>query len=207
MDAGEPSRKHEARAGHRLVLVGGGVRTGKSTFALQRARSLGQRRVFLATAQGLDDEMARRIADHARSRGDDFRTIEEPLAVPEALLALRDTDVVVVDCLTLWLSNLLVADADAGDDLDDYLAGRLAALVAALQRRAFHAVVVSNEVGMGIVPESPLGRRFRDVAGAAHQRLAAIADEIYVGVMGVMMRLRPDPVSVQARPFLEETAR
>jgi adenosylcobinamide kinase/adenosylcobinamide-phosphate guanylyltransferase len=188
MDAGAPSQSQETR----IVLVGGGVRTGKSTFALQRARSLGRRRVFLATAEGLDGEMARRIADHARTRGDDFRTIEEPLALPEALLALRDADVVVVDCLTLWLSNLLVRGIPA-DDVGDR--------VAALQRRAFHAVVVTNEVGMGIVPDSSLGRRFRDVAGAAHQRLATIADELFVGVMGVMLRLRPEPVSVQARPL------
>jgi len=176
----------------RVVLVGGGVRTGKSTFALQRARSLGRRRVFVATAQGQDAEMSRRIADHVRTRGDDFRTVEEPLELPETLLGLRDTDVVVVDCLTLWLSNLLLLDNPAVD-----VPGRLAALVAALQRRAFHAVLVTNEVGMGIVPETPLGRQFRDAAGAVHQRLAAIADELYLGVMGVMLRLRPEPVSVR----------
>src|SRR5436190_17672662 len=120
----------------RVVLVGGGVRTGKSTFALQRARSLGRRRVFVATAQGQDAEMSRRIADHVRTRGDDFRTVEEPLELPETLLGPRDTDVVVVDCLTLWLSNLLLLDNPAVD-----VPGRLAALVAALQRRAFHAVL------------------------------------------------------------------
>src|SRR5262249_4193041 len=92
----------------RIILVGGGARSGKSRFALARARQLGARRVFVATGQALDAEMAERIAAHARTRGQDFRTVEEPLALPEALSALGgDADVVVVDCLTLWLSNLV----------------------------------------------------------------------------------------------------
>jgi adenosylcobinamide kinase/adenosylcobinamide-phosphate guanylyltransferase len=173
------------------VLVGGGARSGKSRFALSRARALGARRAFIATGQALDDEMATRIAAHARTRGADFRTVEEPLRLPEALLALRDTrvDVVVVDCLTLWLSNLLGAG-----EAEESVAERVAALAAVLARRAFHAVIVTNEVGMGIVPETPLGRLFRDVAGRAHQQLAAVADEIYLAALGVMLRLRPDPV-------------
>jgi adenosylcobinamide kinase/adenosylcobinamide-phosphate guanylyltransferase len=162
----------------RIVLIGGGVRSGKSGFAL-----------------ALDAEMTRRIADHARTRGDDFRTLEEPLALPETLLAIRDADVVVVDCLTLWLSNLLLRESP-----DEEIEARLEALADALEWRAFHAVIVSNEVGMGLVPESSLGRRFRDLAGRAHQRLAAIADEIYFGAMGTLLRLRPAPIALQPAP-------
>jgi adenosylcobinamide kinase/adenosylcobinamide-phosphate guanylyltransferase len=201
----------EGQRAARIVLVGGGVRTGKSRFALQRARSLGRRRVFVATAQALDGEMADRIADHARTRGADFRTIEEPLAVPETLLAVRDADVVVIDCLTLWLSNILGGPAGEAPDVEERLADdveeRLAALVAALARRAFHAVIVTNEVGMGLVPSTPLGRRFRDVAGMAHQRLAEIADELYLGAMGVMLRLRPEPVGIQPQTPTEAELR
>lgn len=181
----------------RILLVGGGARSGKSRFALARARQLGARRVFVATGQALDAEMEARIATHVRTRGSDFRTIEEPLALPEALVALGAGDahsrahVVVVDCLTLWLSNLVCR----GDD-EPLIAERVDALAAALARRRFHAIVVTNEVGLGIVPEAPLGRLFRDVAGRAHQRLAAQADEIHLAILGTILRLRPEPLAV-----------
>ena len=181
----------------RIILVGGGARSGKSRFALARARRLGARRVFVATGQALDAEMAERIATHVRTRGADFRTIEEPLALPEALIALgggdapSSADVVVVDCLTLWLSNL-VCRGDGGV----MIAERVDALAAALARRRFHAIVVTNEVGLGIVPDAPLGRLFRDVAGRAHQRLAAQADEIHLAILGTILRLRPEPLAV-----------
>jgi adenosylcobinamide kinase/adenosylcobinamide-phosphate guanylyltransferase len=174
-----------------VVLIGGGARSGKSQFALARARRLGARRVFVATAQALDGEMTERIAAHARTRGADFRTIEEPLALPEALAAIDDADVVVIDCLTLWLSNLLLRG-----DTEAQVAARVDALGAALARRRFHALLVTNEVGLGIVPEAPLGRLFRDVAGRAHQRLAAIADEIHLAILGTILRLRPEPLAV-----------
>ncbi len=104
---------HRERGG-RIILIGGGVRSGKSAFALSLARTLGTRRAFVATAQGLDDEMRARIAAHARERGADFATIEAPLHLPAALRELDGMDVVVVDCLTIWLSNLLLR----GDDSD-----------------------------------------------------------------------------------------
>jgi adenosylcobinamide kinase / adenosylcobinamide-phosphate guanylyltransferase len=179
----------------RIILVGGGARSGKSRFALGRARRLGARRVFVATGQALDAEMAERIATHVRTRGADFRTVEEPLALPEALLALggeatSSADVVVVDCLTLWLSNLVCRG-----DSEATIAERVDALAAALARRRFHAIVVTNEVGLGIVPEAPLARLFRDVAGRAHQRLAAQADEIHLAILGTILRLRPEPLA------------
>lgn len=172
--------------------MGGGARSGKSRFALAHARRLGERRAFLATGQPFDGEMATRIAAHRRARGPDFQTIEAPLALPEALQALREVDVVVIDCLTLWLSNLL-----CGGQTEAAVAERVDALAAALDQRAFHAVVVTNEVGMGIVPESPLARLFRDVAGRAHQRLAAGADEIYLTILGTVLRLRPEPIALE----------
>jgi adenosylcobinamide kinase/adenosylcobinamide-phosphate guanylyltransferase len=190
----------------RIVLVGGGARSGKSRFALARARRLGARRVFVATGQALDAEMAERIAVHARTRGDDFRTVEEPLALPEALISLgggerasdAGADVVVVDCLTLWLSNLICRG-----DSEAVVAEQVDALGAALARRRFHAIVVSNEVGLGIVPEAPLARLFRDVVGRAHQRLAALCDEIHLAILGTILRLRPEPLAV-APPNLDE---
>ncbi len=173
----------------RIILVGGGARSGKSDFALSLARRLGRRRVFLATAQAGDDEMRERIDRHRRTRGDDFRTIEEPVAVPEILPQSPDEEVLVVDCLTLWLANLLLAGHQP-----DAVLRRVDDLTGVLRQRTGHTILVTSEVGLGIVPEAPLGRTFRDVAGSAHQRLAAVADEVYFGVLGLMLRLKPGPV-------------
>lgn len=170
----------------KLILIGGGVRSGKSDFALSLARRLGQRRLFLATAQAGDDEMAERIRRHRQIRGDDFVTIEEPLAIPDAVRRHADFDVLVLDCLTLWFSNLLGQGFNQErvlQHVDD--------LLAVLARQTGHAVIITNEVGMGIVPESALGRLFRDVAGLAHQRISQAADEVYLAVLGTILRIKP----------------
>lgn len=178
-----------------IALVGGGARSGKSAFALALARSLGERRGFVATAEVRDDEMRARIERHRRERGVDFETIEEPLELVGALSAIRDVDVVVVDCLTLWLSNLLLrGEAPAG------IEGQVEALRAGLAAAPFHTVLVTNEVGMGVVPETALGRAFRDVAGRAHQALAANADRLYLAVLGTVLRLKPGPVTMELPP-------
>jgi adenosylcobinamide kinase / adenosylcobinamide-phosphate guanylyltransferase len=176
----------------RLIVVGGGVRSGKSAFALELARRLGTRRSFIATAQAFDAEMRARIDRHVAERGAEFQTIEEPLALAPAL-ARADAEVVVVDCLTLWLSNLLLRAPQP--DLAP-LEAEIDALAEQLKRRRQHVVVVTNEVGLGVVPESALGRMFRDLAGRAHQRVCAIADEIYLGALGCMLRLKPAPVAL-----------
>jgi adenosylcobinamide kinase/adenosylcobinamide-phosphate guanylyltransferase len=181
-----------------FVLVGGGARSGKSRFALERTLALGGEGegpglscLFLATAEASDDEMRARIARHREERGGRLRTIEAPVELAAALDAAGDHGAVLVDCLTLWLSNLLVrgATADAAHE-------RVEELAAAIARRRAPVVLVTNEVGLGLVPETPLGRLFRDVAGLAHQRLARDADEIHVAVLGLVLRLRPGPVTV-----------
>ncbi len=180
----------------RLAMVGGGVRSGKSAFALRLAERRGQRRAYVATAQILDDGMAERAARHRREREGRFATFEEPDDLPGRLASLRDFDVVVVDCLTLWLSQRLVA----GESVDAILA-KVDALVEVLAARRLHAVVVTNEVGMSVHPETPLGRAFQDLSGWSHQRLARACDEIYLAVLGTVLRVRP------GGPFLEETSR
>lgn len=175
-----------------VILVGGGVRSGKSAFALARARALGARRGFVATGQAFDAEMAARIAEHVRTRGPDFETIEEPIELAARLARLSGFDVVVVDCLTLWLSNLLVRGEPAPD-----IARRIAELAGVVRSRPCHTILVTNEVGMGVVPDSALGRAFRDLAGLAHQALAGVADELYLAALGVVVRLRPAPVAVE----------
>lgn len=177
-------------AHRQLFLVGGGSRSGKSDFALALARRLGSRRLFLATAQAGDAEMHARIDRHRQTRGSDFQTVEEPLAVAEIVRRIEELDVVVLDCLTLWLSNLLLR----GEDEKSVLR-QVEELVEVLARRMVHTVIVTSEVGLGLVPETPLGRLFRDVAGLAHQRLAGLADEVYFGVLGVMLRLKPAPIA------------
>jgi adenosylcobinamide kinase/adenosylcobinamide-phosphate guanylyltransferase len=171
-----------------IIFIGGGTRSGKSAFALSLARRLGQRRLFLATAQPGDDEMRQRIERHRRERGTGFDTIEEPLAIAAAIEQCAGHDVVLLDCLTLWLSNLLLARNEPQTILQ-----RVEELTAVLARRSLHAVVVSSEVGLGIVPETPLGRTFRDVAGLAHQRISAAADEVYFAVLGTILRIKPSP--------------
>ncbi len=172
-----------------MILIGGGVRCGKSELALALARRLGRRRLFLATAQAGDDEMHARIDRHRRTRGDDFHTLEEPLAVADVLRQRDDYDVVVIDCLTLWMTNLLLQECDSEDILH-----RVEQLIAVLRQKPTNAIIVTNEVGLGLVPETALGRMFRDVTGLAHQRLAAAADEVYFGVLGMMLRLKPGPI-------------
>ncbi len=174
----------------RRILVGGGARSGKSAFALSLARGLGPRRVYVATAEAKDAEMAERIGRHARERGGDFRTVEAPIGVVEAVRAVRDADVLVLDCVTFWLSNLLLRGSG-----EEEILGEVGKLAGAVREAPFHSVLVTNEVGMGLVPETPLGRAFRDVTGRAHQALAAAADEVYFGLLGAMIRLRPAPVA------------
>jgi adenosylcobinamide kinase/adenosylcobinamide-phosphate guanylyltransferase len=171
---------------NRIVLLGGGVRSGKSAFALELAHRLGKRRAFIATATALDEEMETRIERHRRERRDEFKTVEEPLDLAGALDALIDQDVVVVDCLTLWLSNLLLHQEPV-----ETILGRADDLVRVLQKRRFHVVLVTNEVGMSVHPPTPIGRTFVEVAGWTHQRVARVADEIYLAVLGTTLKIKP----------------
>jgi adenosylcobinamide kinase/adenosylcobinamide-phosphate guanylyltransferase len=172
--------------GVRTVLVLGGARSGKSRHAQALAEAGDGRRVFIATAQAWDDEMRDRIARHRADRDGSWTTVEAPAALPEAIRAHGDQDaVLLVDCLTLWLSNLLLADADldaAGD-----------ALVEAVHATAARVVLVSNEVGFGIVPDNALARRFRDAAGRLNQRMAAICDATDLVVAGIPLRIAGGP--------------
>ncbi|KQN92829.1 adenosylcobinamide kinase/adenosylcobinamide phosphate guanyltransferase [Sphingomonas sp. Leaf231] len=165
----------------RTRLVLGGARSGKSRHAQALAEAFAPPRVFVATAQAFDAEMVDRIARHCADRDADWRTIEAPLALAEAI-ASADAPVVLVDCLTLWTSNLLLGDADIDAATD--------ALLAALAITPARIVLVSNEVGWGIVPDNALARRFRDVAGRVNQRVAATVDRVDLIVAGLAMRLK-----------------
>lgn len=168
----------------RVTLLLGGARSGKSRFGeelvLEAAQGSGA--VYIATAEALDDEMRQRIAAHAARRGSAWRTVEASRDLADALGECGGRPV-LVDCLTLWLSNLMLAEQSIDDSV--------AALLAALQMRAAPTVLVSNEVGSGIVPATPLGRRFRDEQGRLNQRIAAAADCVALMVAGLPLRLKP----------------
>jgi len=164
------------------ILVTGGARSGKSSYAERRASELGRRRLYLATAEAKDEEMTLRIAEHQKRRGSQWLTIEEPIELVDVLLARRNQiDCAVVDCLTLWLSNLLFRSDE------NYVTAKVETLVEILPRLDFHVVLVTNEVGWGIVPDNPLARQFRDLAGRVNQRIAAIATEVILMVAGIPM--------------------
>jgi adenosylcobinamide kinase/adenosylcobinamide-phosphate guanylyltransferase len=172
----------------RALLVLGGARAGKSAFALARAAERGQRVAFVATAEAGDAEMAARIARHRAARPPGWTTVEAPVAVVDALARLEsEADVVVVDCLNLWVANLLGRRAAA---TDVELGGEVERLTAWMARRPVELVLVSNEVGSGVHPETPLGRRFRDLLGLANQAVAAAADEVVLLVAGCPLWLK-----------------
>jgi|Deesub1362A_J573_1020465.scaffolds.fasta_scaffold00066_112 adenosylcobinamide kinase/adenosylcobinamide-phosphate guanylyltransferase len=169
-----------------ILLVTGACRSGKSKWARRWAEDKGVFRVFVATAVAGDEEMEARIRAHKKERGAGWRTVEEPLRVPEAVEREGPhADVVVVDCLTLWLSNLLLEGME-----DSEILGRVSRLAEVLQGISASAAVVTNEVGWGIVPENPLGRRFRDLAGGANQIMARTAHRVVLMVAGIPVPIK-----------------
>jgi adenosylcobinamide kinase/adenosylcobinamide-phosphate guanylyltransferase len=173
------------------IFITGGARSGKSRFAEQRAVSYGTPLCYLATAQSLDDEMGQRIRKHQQRRGDAWQTVEEPLHLAQAL-AVNDGifNVILVDCLTLWLSNLLLLYEDLGEETETRIMDEVQRLTTTLRGMTTPVIIVSNEVGMGIVPDNRLGRMFRDIAGQANQIIAAAASEAWLVASGIPLKLK-----------------
>ncbi|HTR12375.1 MAG TPA: bifunctional adenosylcobinamide kinase/adenosylcobinamide-phosphate guanylyltransferase [Roseiarcus sp.] len=166
------------------VLVLGGARSGKSAYAERLAEATAAERVYCATAEAGDEEMAARIARHRAERGAGWTTIEAPLALAEALAAeARPGRVLLVDCLTLWLSNLMLGGRDVEAEV-----GRLAEAIGALNGPA---IFVSNEVGLGIIPNTKLGRDFRDAQGRANRYVAAACDVVVFLAAGLPTLMKP----------------
>lgn len=160
------------------MLVLGGARSGKSRYAQGLAEASGGRLVFIATAQAFDDEMTDRIRRHQADRDGRWMTVEASVDLAGAIGAADGEDaVVLVDCLTLWASNLLLGEEDAE--------ARLAQLLAALNRARGQVLLVANEVGLGIVPDNALARAFRDLAGTINQRVAAVVHRVHMTVAGI----------------------
>ena len=165
-----------------IILITGGARSGKSTRAEARARAFAGKPVYIATAEGLDHEMRERIARHRARRGQEWIEHETPLELIAALNATDGGGARLVDCLTIWLSNLMHGGRD--------WAKEAAGLVGALKAQRSPVVLVTNEVGCGIVPDNAAARRFRDEAGKLNQRIAEAASEVYWMVFGCALRLK-----------------
>jgi len=169
-----------------IIFLTGGARSGKSTFALKLAGTLGKKTAFLATGQAHDAEMKQRIAAHKKIRPRHWATVEEPLCISRALKKMHPkTEVVIVDCLTLLVSNLLLAGKS-----EKFIIAEIKKSLQAMKKSNFSTIIVSNEVGCGIVPENKLARDFRDIAGAVNQLAARSSDKAYTLISGFPVQLK-----------------
>jgi adenosylcobinamide kinase/adenosylcobinamide-phosphate guanylyltransferase len=182
---GKELMMQETRQGS-VTLVLGGVRSGKSRYAQQLAEQ-SRRVVFVATAKITDEEMRAKIQRHREDRPKDWLTIEEPLELPKVLAEHElECEVIVVDCLTIFAANLLETEGEDSGAIES----RIEALCGALQAVPCNVVLVSNEVGSGVVPAYPLGRRYRDLLGEINQRVARVADDVVLMVAGLPLALK-----------------
>ena len=170
------------------ILYLGGAKCGKTRSALAKVETYPPPRYYLATAEALDDEMIVRIKNHRAERGPDWRTIEEPLDLSAALTQAEPGAPVLLDCLTLWLSNVIGQDPESRDF--DAVLARLEVFLAEAAKRAGPVIIVSNEVGGGLVPIDPVSRFFRDISGLCHQRIAKSADGVYLVTAVLSQKLK-----------------
>lgn len=164
-----------------IIFITGGARSGKSQIAVRLASEMSEDVLFLATCIPKDEEMRQRVEEHKKNRPKDWKTQEEEKDILPILKGCQ-SDVVIIDCLTLFLSNLLLA----GDDVE----GAIKGVAEFLKEAPFTAIIISNEVGLGIVPENEIARRFRDISGWANQLMARYADEVYFMVSGIPIRIK-----------------
>ena len=170
-----------------IIFVTGGCRSGKSTYALQVAEKMpGDQKIFIATCVPQDDEMKQRVAKHQTARSKSWKTVEEPLKLAETMMhSSQRADVILIDCLTLWVSNLLMNTDD-----EKHLEAMIARFIDVLENTLCPVVLVSNEVGSGIVPENPLARQFRDITGWVNQAVAKCANKVVWMVAGIPVTVK-----------------
>lgn len=174
-----------ASADKSFVFVVGGARSGKSSFALKLAESSGSPMLYIATAEALDAEMEDRIRKHRQVRGSGWETVEEPMEVPGRITEAKGYGVVLIDCLTLWLTNLLMAGLDDGAVVKE-----VDRFISASALSPARIIAVSNEVGLGLVPDNPLSRRFRDLSGTMNRMVAGAASEAYFVASGIPVKMK-----------------
>jgi len=168
------------------ILITGGIRGGKSRHALSMAQAVEGKRIFLATAKASDEEMELRIKRHQKERGNAFDTIEEPLHLDQRITEHSDADVILIDCLTLWVHNLMQA---VGED-HQQIVDKQESLLEVIRQSRSTIILVTNEVGWGIIPDNALARRFMDELGFLNQRLAQVCDEVIVMVAGIPQKIK-----------------
>ncbi|MFZ6016382.1 MAG: bifunctional adenosylcobinamide kinase/adenosylcobinamide-phosphate guanylyltransferase [Nitrospirota bacterium] len=168
----------------KIIFITGGARSGKSTFAFTEASKISGKKAYIATAEALDEEMQLRIENHKRQRGDDWITYEEPLKIANVIKKIKgEYNVIIIECLTLWLSNLIHAGLNIEAEIEHLISSLIT-------RYSSLVYIVSNEVGMGIVPENEMVRRFRDMAGLLNQKIAEVADEVYLVTAGIPLKIK-----------------
>jgi adenosylcobinamide kinase/adenosylcobinamide-phosphate guanylyltransferase len=168
------------------ILITGGCRSGKSRFALDYANQHYSKKLYLATCEVLDEEMAQRVENHKKMRGPEWQTIEEPIEIVNKIRQYGDeVEVILSDCITLWLSNLLMRQKDDPEIMDE-----VGSLIDTIKHNQTSIIRVSHEVGMGIVSADPLSRRFRDLSGMANQRIAEWVDTVIFMVSGIPIFLK-----------------
>ncbi|MDO9465657.1 MAG: bifunctional adenosylcobinamide kinase/adenosylcobinamide-phosphate guanylyltransferase [bacterium] len=172
----------------KIVLITGGARSGKSSFAEKLASTLGKDVIFLATAEAMDKEMADRIKKHKSKRSLTWKTVEEPININILNKFKNFEGAVILDCVTLWLSNMIHKFGVEG--AEDHILGDIRTLLKTVKTSKFTLIVVSNELGLGIVPENRLAREFRDIAGRCNQLIACMADEVYFMVSGIELKIK-----------------
>lgn len=180
----------------KLIFILGGARSGKSSFAENWAKEHGQKVLFVATAQAFDEEMQTRIANHRQSRPEHWSTLEAPLKVATAIQTFSsDYDTLIVDCITLLAANVLLSLPEdcTQDAVNTAIMREIDTLLSTYQNSQAPWLIVSNEVGMGVVPTTQLGRFFRDALGKANQQIAQQADEVILMVAGLAWYLKPYP--------------
>lgn len=172
------------------IFLLGGARSGKSHYAQELAGKLGNKVLFVATAEPLDDEMQTRIDKHKRSRPKSWRTIEAPVDIGRHIeRQINNAEVIIIDCLTLLSSNIL-ADSSGYLEAEEYVLNEITQLIACMDRLDASFIIISNEVGMGLVPENKLGRIYRDILGKINQLVARYATEVYFMAAGIPIKIK-----------------
>ncbi|MBI4698804.1 MAG: bifunctional adenosylcobinamide kinase/adenosylcobinamide-phosphate guanylyltransferase [Nitrospirae bacterium] len=181
---------------NKIIFITGGARSGKSSFALKEALKISGKKAYIATAEALDDEMKDRVEMHKKDRVGEWDTYEVPVEISKIINEIKDKyDVIVIDCLTLWLSNVMLQSAQSENAINEFLQvlSSLSRSSSSNRLNGFNGLnlfIVSNEVGMGIVPDNEMARKFRDIAGFVNQKVAETADEVYLVTAGIPIKIK-----------------
>ena len=177
-----------------FIFITGGRRSGKSSYALELAESIGEKRLYIATAEMLDSEMKERAITHKKERGDSWDTVEEPIALVNILEQSKKYDVILIDCLTLWLCNIMHSgdpDNEPDNEIDnETIMKHIRSLADSCAGSDIKIIAVTNEIGLGVTPDNALSRRFADLAGLMNQLMAAKADKAIMVVSGIVLTIK-----------------